>query len=57
MKLGSFKIVINNMFANFIYLIYMYKDVLALFNLQWLICHNTKSNQTVDSVDSTSAEE
>ena len=32
------------MFRN-IYLIYMYKDDLALNNLQWLICHKTQTNQ------------
>ena len=34
------------MFTNHIYLIYMYKPDLALINLQWLICHKTKQNQT-----------
>ena len=29
--------------ANLIYLIYMYKEALALNNLQWLICHKTKT--------------
>ena len=29
-----------------IYLIYTYKKDLALNNLQWLICHKTKPNQT-----------
>ena len=24
----------------------MYKEDLVLYNLQWLICHNTKPNQT-----------
>ena len=28
-----------------IYLIYMYKEDLALNNLQWLICHETQPNQ------------
>ena len=31
---------------NHIYLIYMYKEYLALNNLQWLICHQTQPNQT-----------
>ena len=35
------------MFTNYIYLIYMYKPDLALNNLQWLICHKTKPNQTI----------
>ena len=34
------------MFTNHIYLIYMYKEDLALNNLQWLICHKTRPNQT-----------
>ena len=34
------------MSTNHIYLIYMYKPDLALNNLEWLICHQTKSNQT-----------
>ena len=34
------------MFTNNINLIYMNKLDLALNNLQWLICHKTKSNQT-----------
>ena len=34
------------MFTNHIYLIYMYKQDLALNNLQWMICYKTKSNQT-----------
>ena len=29
-----------------IYLIYMYKKDLALNNLQWVICHKTKQNQS-----------
>ena len=33
------------MFINHIYLIYMYKEDLALNNLQWLISHKTKPNQ------------
>ena len=34
------------MFTNNIYLIYMNKLNVALNNLQWLICHKTKPNQT-----------
>ena len=34
------------MFTNHIYLIYMYKQDLALNNLQWFICHKTEPNQT-----------
>ena len=43
MSLGLFKNV--NMFINHIYLIFMYKEDLALNNLQWLICHKTQPNQ------------
>ena len=32
--------------SNRIYLIYMYKDDLALNNLEWLICTKTQHNQT-----------
>ena len=32
--------------TNHIYLIYINKPDLALNNLQWLICHKTKTNQT-----------
>ena len=32
---------------NLIYLIYMYKEDLALNNLQSLICHETKPNQII----------
>ena len=31
-------------YKSYIYLIYMYKEDLALNNLQWLICHKTKPN-------------
>ena len=34
-----------NQKPNPIYLIYMYKEDLALNNQQWLICHQTKPNQ------------
>ena len=40
------------MFLEIIYLIYMYKKDLVLHNLQWLICHKTKPNQT-DQISST----
>ena len=36
----------NQTKPNHIYLIYMYKEDLALDNLQWLICHKTKRNET-----------
>ena len=42
---ASFKDVIKKMFTNPIFLIYMYKEDLALNNLQWLICHKTQPNQ------------
>ena len=38
----------SHMFTNHIYLIYMYKLDLALNNLQWLICHKTKSKPNQD---------
>ena len=37
----------QNVFTNHIYLMYMYKEDLALNNLQWLICHKTKPNQII----------
>ena len=36
----------ENVYTNHIYLIYMYNEDLALNNLQWLICHKTKPNET-----------
>ena len=39
---GSYKNIIYKMYLQIIYLIYMYKEDLALNNLQWLICHKTK---------------
>ena len=30
---------------SYIYLIYMYKEDLALNNQKWLICHKTQTNQ------------
>ena len=44
---GSLKIVIDKMFTNHIYLIYMYKEDLTLNNLQWLMCHKTQTIRTV----------
>ena len=43
-----FKNVMYGIYLQIIYIfnIYMYKEDLALNNLQWLICHKTKSNQT-----------
>ena len=38
----------NQAKSNHIYSIYMYKEDLALNNLQWLICHKTKPNQIID---------
>ena len=45
MNFGSFK----KYYRQTIHLqiIYMYKDDLALNNLQWLICHKTKPNQII----------
>ena len=31
----------------YIYLIYMYKEDLALNNLQWSICHKTQTNKII----------
>ena len=42
MSSESFKDVIYKMYSETIYLIYIYKKDLALNNLQWLICHQTK---------------
>ena len=39
----AFKNVINKMCLQILYLIYRYKEGLALNNLQWLICHKTQS--------------
>ena len=51
MSSSSFKNVINRMFLNpifnvYIY-IYIYKEELALNNPQWLICHKTHPNQII----------
>ena len=46
MSTGSFKGVIYKMCLEIIYLIYIYKKDLAINNLQLLICHKTKPNQT-----------
>ena len=55
MSLGSFKNAIKKMFfTNLIYLIYMYKQYLALYKLKYLICNKTKSNQTTKGWPSTS---
>ena len=47
MSSGSFKDVIYKMCLEIIYYYIMYKKDLALNNLQWLICHKTKQNQTL----------
>ena len=50
MNSGSFKNVIYKIYLEIIYLIYMYKNNLALKNLEWLIWQNqTKSNYTQDT--------
>ena len=46
MSSGPFKKIIYKMCLEITYLIYMYKQDLALYNLQWFICHKTKPNQT-----------
>ena len=43
---GSFKNIINKMCLQIIYLKCMYKENLALNNLQVLVCHKTKPKQT-----------
>ena len=45
MSSGLFKMLPTKCFK-IIYLIHMYKEDLALNNLQWLICHKTKPQQT-----------
>ena len=47
MSSSTFENVSTNQFINHFYLIYMYKQYLALNNLLWLICHKTKPNQIV----------
>ena len=39
----------NKIQLNHIYLIYMYKEDLALNDLPWLICHKTHANQIIDT--------
>ena len=43
---ASLKNIIYKMCLEIIYLIYMYKEDLALDNQQWLICHKTQPHQT-----------
>ena len=38
---------IKCVYKSYIYSIYMYKEDLAVNNLQWLICHKTKPNQAI----------
>ena len=45
MSSSPFRNVIDKMCSEIICLIYMYKNDLALNNLQWLICYETKPNQ------------
>ena len=45
MSSGSFENVINKMFTHVLYLICMYREDLALNNIQWLKCHKTQPNQ------------
>ena len=46
MSFGSFKNVINKMYLQIIYLIYIYEKNLPLNNLQWFICCKSKPKQT-----------
>ena len=52
MSSDLFKNVINKMYLQIIYIQYVYKQDLALNNLQWLICHKmkTNSNQMVQEI-------
>ena len=47
MSLGLFENIINKICLQIIWLIYMYKEDLALDNLPWLICHKTQPNQVI----------
>ena len=38
---------LNNQIKSYILNIYMYKNDLAVNNLQWLICHKTQPNQII----------
>ena len=38
----------QNVFTNHLYLIYMYKQNLALNNLKWLICHKTSQTKLIE---------
>ena len=40
------KCFLQNVFINHKYLIYIYKEDLALNNLKWFMCHKTKLNRT-----------
>ena len=44
MSSGSFKNIINKMCLQIIFNIYIYKQDLALNNLQWLICHKNQTS-------------
>ena len=46
MSSGSFKNLINKISLEIIYIVYMLKKYMILDNLQWLIRHKTKPNQT-----------
>ena len=45
---SSFKNICQNVLTNHIYIyIYIYREYLALNNLEWLICHKTKPNSII----------
>ena len=44
MILGSFQNVVEKTCLQIIFLIYVYKEDMALNNLQWLVCLKTKPN-------------
>ena len=48
MSSSSYEIYLQNEFTNHINLMYMYKEDLALNNLQWLISHETQPNQIIN---------
>ena len=49
MSSDLFKDVINKMFTNHMYLIYMYNKDLALNKQQSLVCHKTKPKATIEA--------
>ena len=50
MRSDSLENVIGKMCLQIMYSKYMYKEDLALYNLQWLICHKTQRNKLPKSI-------